>query len=211
MGRREQGEKQPRGRLLRLLRRTVLSSLSDHAGRVERIDPGALHRQLCALAEGHRAAFHPLFVGLWPLLRGFAARSLPWEDAEEVAQEALLRVLTRAHEFDARREALPWILGIAANEIRTARRRHGRRREDSLPPTFERADPQSSPEAAAIAADLARAVQEALSTLRPGESEALLAYARGERPDLPGPTFRKRISRALARLRNAWSLRHDDL
>ena len=32
----------------------------------------------------------------------------------------------------------------------------------------------------------------ALSTLGPADLEALEAFARGQRPDLPGPTFRKR-------------------
>ena len=33
----------------------------------------------------------------------------------------------------------------------------------------------------------------------------------GERPDLPGATFRKRVERALGRLRARWRIRHDSL
>ncbi|HEY6321131.1 MAG TPA: sigma-70 family RNA polymerase sigma factor, partial [Thermoanaerobaculia bacterium] len=65
---------------------------------MERVARAALQRQLERLADGDRDAFHPLFVRLWPLLRGFAARCLPREDVEDAAQEALLRVFARATE-----------------------------------------------------------------------------------------------------------------
>lgn len=91
----------------------------------------ALQQELTALARGERAAFDPLFRRLWPLLRGFAGRCLPAQEAEDAAQEALLRVFHRASEFDARRDALSWILGIAAWQIRTRRTQARRRREEA--------------------------------------------------------------------------------
>jgi len=96
---------------------------------VERAERAALQRQLERLADGDRDAFHPVFVRLWPLLRGFAGRCLPPPEAEDAAQEALLRVFARAAEFDRERDALSWVLGIAAYEIRSARQRTRRRRE----------------------------------------------------------------------------------
>ena len=39
-------------------------------------------------AQGDRAAFDPVFRRLWPLLRGFAGRFLPLEEADDVAQMA---------------------------------------------------------------------------------------------------------------------------
>jgi RNA polymerase sigma-70 factor (ECF subfamily) len=176
---------------------------------VERVAREALQGQLERLADGDRDAFHPVFVRLWPLLRGFAARCLPREDVEDAAQEALLRVFARAAEFDRRRDALSWVLGIAAYEIRTARQRRRRRREHPDPVPANLPDPGRSPEESALAADLERSLGEALAALRPADAETLLAYARGERPDLPGPTFRKRVERALGRLRSAWRLNHD--
>jgi RNA polymerase sigma factor (sigma-70 family) len=176
---------------------------------VERVEREALQRHLEQLADGDRDAFHPVFLRLWPLLRGFAARSLPAAEAEDAAQEALLRVFARAGEFDRRRDALSWVLGIAAYEIRSARKRRLRRREDGAGALAGRPDLAPSPEDSAVAGDLERALAAALATLRPGDSEALLAYARGARPDLPAPTFRKRVERALARLRGAWRLNHD--
>lgn len=175
---------------------------------MERAERAALQEQMERLADGDRSAFHPVFVRLWPLLRGFAARCLHPADAEDAAQEALLRVFSRAAEFDRRRDALSWVLGIAAYEIRTARKRRQRRREEPAgawrTEFGERVDRARSPEDAAIAADLERALAAALAALPPRDGETLLAYARGERPDLPAPTFRKRVERALARLRAVW-------
>lgn len=178
---------------------------------MERAERAALQRQLERLADGDRDAFHPVFVRLWPLLRGFAGRCLPPPEAEDAAQEALLRVFARAAEFDRERDALSWVLGIAAYEIRTARQRRRRRhrREQPDDALAGRPDQGRSPEENALSAELERALGEALAALRPVDAETLLAYARGERPDLPGPTFRKRVERALGRLRSAWRLNHD--
>ncbi len=164
----------------------------------------AIQEELTALAAGKRAAFDPLFEKLWPLLRGFAARFLPAAEADDAAQEALLRIFSRASEFDPERDALSWVLGIAAWQVRTHRTRARRRREDPLASAPDRADGAASPEQLAVASDLASALAEALSELSPKDVETLTAYARGERPDLPGPTFRKRVERSLARLRDRW-------
>jgi len=96
------------------------------------VNPGeraALQEELIALARGERAAFDPLFRRLWPLLRGFARRLLPPGEAEDAAQEALLRIFRRASEFDPERDALAWVLGVAAWQVRTHRTKARRRRE----------------------------------------------------------------------------------
>ncbi len=167
-----------------------------------------LQRDLTALARGERAAFDPLFRRLWPLVRGFAGRCLPPGEAEDAAQETLLRVFSRASEFDPRRDALTWTLGIAAWQIRTIRTRARRRREDGDPASPEPADARPSPEAVAMAREANEALDRALGRLSSMDSATLLAFARGERPDLPGATFRKRVERALARLRGRWRIDH---
>jgi RNA polymerase sigma-70 factor, ECF subfamily len=171
----------------------------------------ALQEQLTALARGERAAFDPLFRRLWPLLRGFARRLLPAEEADDAAQEALLRIFRRASEFDPARDALAWTLGIAAWQVRTHRTNARRRREEGAGALPEREDPAGSPEEQAAAGELAAALERALAELPPGDAATLLAYAREERPDLPGATFRKRVERALGRLRALWRIRHDSL
>ena len=167
----------------------------------------ALQRDLARLADGDRDAFHPVFVCLWPLLRGFVGRYLPAEDAEDAAQEALVKVFARAAAFDPRRDALSWTLGIAAYEIKTARRRRQRRREDGEP-LVEIGDGRASPEALAIARQREEAVEAALALLDPADAATLRAYATENPPPVSGATFRKRVQRALARLRVAWRIDH---
>ena len=169
----------------------------------------ALQEELTGLAHGERTAFDPLFRRLWPLLRGFARRFLPAEEADDAAQEALLRIFRRASEFDPARDALSWVLGIAAWQVRTHRTKARRRREDVAEKLPEREDPAASPEDRAVAAELAAALDRTLAQLPPSDATTLIAYARGERPDLPGATFRKRVERALGRLRSTWRIRHD--
>jgi len=171
----------------------------------------ALQEELTALARGERAAFDPIFARLWPLLRGFARRFLPAHEADDAAQEALLRIFRRASEFDPSRDALAWALGIAAWQVRTHRTKARRRREDVPEALPERQDPAASPEELAATRQLATALEQALAELPPGDAATLLAYARGERPDLPGATFRKRVERALSRLRALWRIHHDSL
>ena len=116
-----------------------------------------------------------------------------------------IRVFSRASEYDPERDALAWALGIAAWECRTLRRKRERRREDGVPPP-DRPDPGESPEEAVIARDLSAAAEAVLGTLRPIDIETITAAAAGS--GLRGAMFRKRLSRALGRLRIAWKARH---
>ncbi|PYQ12258.1 MAG: sigma-70 family RNA polymerase sigma factor [Acidobacteria bacterium] len=172
-----------------------------------------LQELLARLADGDRAAFPPAFRLLWPVTRSFAGSFLgDAAGAEDAAQQALVRLFLRAAEFDATRDALPWVLGIVANECRTLRRRTQRRREGPLDAAAARPAPGPTPEDDATGRDLERAALETLAGLPPADVEAVLAHiGRGERPDLPAATFRKRLQRALKRLRRAWSERHGTL
>ena len=82
-----------------------------------RVDPAgrsALQQELTALATASARRSIRSFRRLWPLLRGFARRFLSAEEADDVAQEALLRIFRRASEFDPGRDAPAWVLGIVA-------------------------------------------------------------------------------------------------
>ncbi|WP_437758598.1 RNA polymerase sigma factor [Sorangium sp. So ce1389] len=159
------------------------------------------------LADGDRAAFDPVYAALWPAISAFCRRMLGGEaDAEDAAQQALLKIFDRASTFDPEADALTWALAIAAWECRTARRRRARSREapDELFPSIAADVP--TPEDAAIARDLDDAAREVLGTLAEADRETLRATVlEGDRdPSISGAAFRKRRERAFARLREAW-------
>jgi RNA polymerase sigma-70 factor (ECF subfamily) len=177
---------------------------------MERHEREWLRSQMTELADGNRAVFDGVFERAWPLVRGFVGRHLPPADADDAAQEALLSVFARASEFDRSRDALAWILGIAAWEIRTARTRRRRRREEALDDgaLAERPDAARSPEEAAAESQTSRWIDETLASLEPGDEATLRAYMTGDRPGVPPATFRKRVQRAVSRLRSAWKTGH---
>lgn len=162
------------------------------------------------LADGDRSAFPRVFEALWPPLRAFAQRAVGPGDDEDVAQAALLRVFSRASEFDRSRDALAWAVGIAAFECRSLRKKRARRAEREQPmaalPELAFAGAVSQ-EQDLIARDLRAAVEDVLGALRPIDAETIAALASGERA-VTGATFRKRLERALARFRTAWRDRH---
>jgi RNA polymerase sigma-70 factor, ECF subfamily len=175
---------------------------------VDRAQREQLRRDLGRLADGDRDAFHPVFVGVWPVIRRFALRQLSPADADDVAQEALLRVFRRASEFDVRRDALAWVLGITAYEIKTLRRKRQRRRETTLPEDVEAVDGGLGPDQTLLAQEDEASIRATLLSLGVLDAETLAAFAAGERPALAPATFRKRVQRALTRLRAAWRTRH---
>jgi RNA polymerase sigma-70 factor, ECF subfamily len=156
------------------------------------------------LADGDRQAFAPAFALLWPRLRAFAVRYAGAADGEDAAQQALLKIFSRASGYDAQRDPLAWALGIAAWECRTLRKRRVRSREE---PQAEAPATSRTPEESAVERDLAAAVEAVVGTLRPLDIETISAIASGERP-VSGATFRKRAERALSRFRHAWRARH---
>ena len=172
----------------------------------------ALHAAMVRLGEGDRSAFHLVFAALWPVLRDFAERLLgDAGQADDAAQAALLKLFEHADQFDAGRDGLSWALGIAALECRTRRKQRARRgAELSLEVTADLAADAASPEEQLVAAELTGAAALASGTLRPAAVEVLLAAARGERSTagLAPATFRKRLQRALLRLRTVWRARH---
>src|SRR6185436_10040537 len=106
-------------------------------------------------------------------------------------------------------DALSWTLGIAAYEIKTVRKRHVRRREAPMatPDLAVIADGQADPEELALSRERDDELAEAMAALAEGDAATLRSYVAGERPDVPAATFRKRLQRALDRLRAR--LEHD--
>lgn len=153
------------------------------------------------LADGDRSAFTAAFRLLWPRVHDLCRGMLKNEsDAADAAQQSLEKILTRSAEYDRTRPALPWALGIAAWECRTALRKRGRRRELSDDAAPEAQQPE---EDFAERQLIQRAVQ-AMGELSPMDRETLVATFFDEAATASGATLRKRRERALTRLRDAF-------
>lgn len=167
----------------------------------------ALTEALLRLADGDRSAFDTVYEQIWPQVRSACARGVGEADADDVAQIALIKVFERASSFDpALGDGLAWVLALTSWECRTARRAHSRRRDD---PWVEEIACDSSPERVMLSADLGRALHRAMAELSREDNEVLWQSATGgERSPMLAATFRKRLQRALARLRQVWRARH---
>ncbi len=147
------------------------------------------------LSDGDRGAFQPLYEALRPRAVRFARSRVGEHHAEDAAQATLLRVFSRAAEFERGRSVLPWFYAIAANEIRAIARKKSVEIEDDRAPAID-------PEAELCEREIARALERAIADLDEDCAQAILAVLeRGPRPDAAPATFRKRVSRAYARLR----------
>jgi RNA polymerase sigma-70 factor (ECF subfamily) len=162
---------------------------------------------LVRLSDGDRSALEPAFRALWPILGAFSARALGRDaEAEDAAQQTLLRVFAQAATFDRERDGVAWVLTIASYECRTFRRRAARRREQGLDAAEKLGTADETPEALAVQRDLETAAREVLGGLREEDARAVLDAIGETRP--AGATFRKRLQRALGRLRLAWRTKH---
>jgi RNA polymerase sigma-70 factor (ECF subfamily) len=167
-----------------------------------------VHEAMVQLAEGRRAAFDAVFAGLWPELLSFVRRAMPGHpDADDLAQQTLLRIFFRISEFDTSRDGVAWAFGIAIYEVRTLRRTRQRRQEiviDAAIPTIDRSP---SPEKLLIETDLRQALSDALGELTESD-RAVLLPGDDQIVSVSPDTWRKRRQRALERLRAVWRSRN---
>jgi RNA polymerase sigma-70 factor (ECF subfamily) len=178
---------------------------------------------LAAVARGEPAALAALHARYAGAVAAVALRIVgDRAAAEEVTQEAFLRVWLRARAFDpARGRAAGWLLALARHEaIDHARRR--RRQPATLPSTeltdlllARVADPQADLERAVVLAERRRAIAAALGAL-PAPQRAVieqlyfgdLTHAEAaDRLGVPLGTVKSRLALALRRLRAALSRR----
>lgn len=121
-------------------------------------------------------------------------------NADDLAQTALLRVFARASEFEPGRSCLPWFYAIVSNEIRADRRRQSRITDDAA--LEERALDEEDAEAQMIRRELERSLDLAIESLDRDSTNAICALLdRAPPPNVAPATFRKRVSRAYAKLR----------
>jgi RNA polymerase sigma-70 factor (ECF subfamily) len=177
------------------------------------LDREQITKAMTLAANGERAAVDLLFGLLWPPVLGYATKFLGDATlAEDVAQDALVKLFGRLHQYDRERDALSWALTFTTWECRTARRRIHRRGE-----TVE--TPESigtSIDGACVAEEreLVAAALATLDSLPARDREVLTASLTDDdelKKSLAPATFRKRLERALGRLRTSWRSRHGTL
>jgi len=171
-----------------------------------------LNRNMAALADGERRAFDPVYRTLWPVLVRFVAvMSTDRVIAEDIAQQALLRILGRASTFDRTKDALAWSMTIAVNEYRSYRRKLGKPAADQREWALAEPIDDDTPEAIAVRDNLRDAARAVIGQLRPQDLEVLVAALYdSQRPPLLAAAFRKRLQRAVTNTRVIWKRRHGD-
>lgn len=142
-------------------------------------------------------------------LRRFVARRVPGPDAEDVVQDALLRIHLGVGALRTQESLAPWVYRVARSAILD----HLRRRRDLAvgEPEPEPAELEEDPSAEAREA-LAACVRPFLDSLPPDQAEALRLTDLGElsqveaarRLGLPLPTFKARVQRGRRALRGVF-------
>ena len=168
---------------------------------------------LAALANNRdRAAFRQLFEHYAPRVKGYLKRQ-GCDDgtAEDLAQEAMLRVWHKAHQFDpARASPATWIFTIARN-LRIDAIRREMRPEPDRSEAMATMTPEPQPDALAEAAEGRRDVRAALADLPPEQADIVRMSFFEDRShseiatalDLPLGTVKSRLRLAFARIRRA--------
>lgn len=158
---------------------------------------------MARLADGERSAFDPLFAALHPRAVALARMRLDASDADDAAQQTLIRVFERAAEFTPGRPVLPWFYAVAANEIHAVARRRARTHSRSAGvEAAHHVAANENPEVALLHDELRSSMRTAITALDDASAQAIRTLLDGEpRPDVAPPAFRKRVSRAYARLR----------
>jgi len=167
---------------------------------------------MAAAADGDRAAIDPLFHALRPIVVAYTTRFLRDPAlAEDCAHDSLVRLFGQLDRYDRERDALTWALTHATWQCRTVHRRVQRRSESSdvakgvFDGVFDGA-------LVAEERELVRAALATLATLAPADIEVIVAaITDDDRGALAPATFRKRLERALGRLRSSWRSRHGTL
>lgn len=181
-------------------------------------DAESLERLVARAKEGDRAALEGVVRGIQDRVYGLALRML-WhpEDAEDAAQEILVKVVTRLGSFRGESAFATWVYRVASNHLLTTRKRRAEREEATFERFEERlgeglADASRPPETGqGLLVEEAKVgcMQGMLMCL---DRDHRLAYVLGEILGLTGgegayalgiapAAFRKRLQRARERIR----------
>jgi RNA polymerase sigma-70 factor (ECF subfamily) len=173
---------------------------------------GGLHSEDIALRQafvnGDRAAFdaltRPLLDSLYTLCLRMTKNSA---EAEDIAQDSLIKALDRAHRYDPNRPFRPWLLKVAVNLCRDRLRTVWWKRVMGM--AVPQTDPAPNPERCADARGRDRLVRHAMASLPPIYREALALYHLSDLPyaeisEITGvavPALKQRVRRGSTMLR----------
>lgn len=170
---------------------------------------------LARSARGDRRAFDEIVARYGPVALRVAVRMAPdLQSAEDIAQEAMVRIWRRANEFDARRARFTtWLYRIVVNLCIDLRRRP---RPVALPADFDPADPSAGAAEDVELDERRAALLRAIDELPSGQRAALmLVYDEGlsgaEAAQVLGVTTKaveRLLARARARLRELLAAGH---
>jgi len=145
-------------------------------GAAESLDAGEAGLREAALLQaargGDRAAFGLLVRGTAPTLERLALRLVGHrEDAEDVAQDAVLSAWRGLRSFRGGARFSTWLYRIVVTRALDCLRR---RRPAASAPLEAAADPRAGPAEGAARADVERAIRAAIDTLPPVQRATLL-------------------------------------
>jgi RNA polymerase sigma-70 factor (ECF subfamily) len=171
-------------------------------------------RLIARIAESRdRAAYAALFTRFAPKLKAFVmGQGLPPQEAEDLAQDAMLNVWRKAHLFDpAKATAVTWIYSIARN-LRIDAARKAKRARD-LPDDLWQGDGDKPADQELIDDQSARSVSALIGALPPDQQTVLkmsfyedLSHGDiAKALSLPLGTVKSRLRLALTRLKSAMS------
>jgi RNA polymerase sigma factor (sigma-70 family) len=168
---------------------------------------------LCRVAEARdRAAFGLLFEHFAPRIKSYLMRlGAPPQQAEDLAQEAMLTLWRKATLFDpARASASTWMFTIARNLRIDAIRRERRHQLFPDDPTLA-SEPGTSAELGLQSQQDEAALRQAMRVLPPDQNEIIMQFFFSGKPhsqiatdlNIPLGTVKSRLRLAMARLRAA--------
>ncbi|WP_309642966.1 sigma-70 family RNA polymerase sigma factor [Phenylobacterium sp.] len=167
---------------------------------------------IVAVARGDKPRFEALFARFAPKVKTYLLRlGVAPAAAEELAQETMLNVWRRAHQFDPNLgTGAAWIFTIARNQRIDALRRE--RHPEALRGQWTIAVTDApTPEDLFLIREQARRLETALADLSPAQMEVVRRSFLGAGPlsqvardlDLPLATAKSHLRRAVARLKAA--------